>query len=681
VIPFMKDSHPRVRWAACNAVGQMATDFQPDFQEEFHASVLPALIGTMDDTANPRVQGHAAAAVINFCESASPTLLEPYLRPLLQKLYNLFMGGRVMVQEQVVTAVAAIADAAKAGFIDYYDTFMPVLKSVLASANQKEHRNLRGKTMECLSLIGGAVGKEKFYGDAKQVMELMMTTQNSTMEPDDPQIGFLLQSWARICKCMGQDFVPYLPYVMPPLLRSAQLAPEVTVLEADDDAADQYGGDGWEFISVGDQRIGINTSAIEEKSTACGMLYCYANELGAGFFPYVEEVARILVPLLKFQFNDSVRSAAMTTMPQLILSAVEYHKAFPANAEKFMRELSGFILPTLLEAIEEEEDPEMLMGGLEVLAESVEHLGERFLTAEQLSLITNKCLHVLADVELRRKERESNPDEDVDEEDEEVATAEEMTDAEVVSYVADCVGRMIKMYKQDYVPHLEIIMPAIRAQISSKRDSDKQSAICVFDDMIDHLGQGSLSFFPTFLPLILDGIYSTNAPVRQAAVFGAGLIAHKGGNQVQSIVPELLKRLLEAIKAPNARVEDFVAPTENAICAVGKMCMYQDAVVDTATTLPLWLSMLPVTEDTVEAKVTYDLLATFVERQNPHLLGSGMSNLPRIVSTFAEVLTTELVDEPLQQRIVALLKQIPHEVFTQANLTATQKKNLSTVLN
>lgn len=28
--------HPRVRYAACNAVGQMATDFAPGFQKKFH---------------------------------------------------------------------------------------------------------------------------------------------------------------------------------------------------------------------------------------------------------------------------------------------------------------------------------------------------------------------------------------------------------------------------------------------------------------------------------------------------------------------------------------------------------------------------------------------------------------------------------------------------------------------
>ena len=39
VVPFTKDSHPRVRYAACNALGQMSTDFQPNLQKKYHQLV------------------------------------------------------------------------------------------------------------------------------------------------------------------------------------------------------------------------------------------------------------------------------------------------------------------------------------------------------------------------------------------------------------------------------------------------------------------------------------------------------------------------------------------------------------------------------------------------------------------------------------------------------------------
>lgn len=46
----------------------------------------------------------------------------------------------------------------------------------------------------------------------------------------------MLQAWARLCKCLGQDFLPYMNVVMPSLLQSAQLKPDVTITSADSDA-------------------------------------------------------------------------------------------------------------------------------------------------------------------------------------------------------------------------------------------------------------------------------------------------------------------------------------------------------------------------------------------------------------------------------------------------------------
>lgn len=97
-----------------------------------------------------------------------------------------------------------------------------------------------------------------------------------------------------------------------------------------------------ETITLGDKRIGIKTSVLEEKATACNMLCCYADELKEGFFPWIDQVSLIhynghithifkrksltrvfpffkilqvaptLVPLLKFYFHEEVRKAAVS---------------------------------------------------------------------------------------------------------------------------------------------------------------------------------------------------------------------------------------------------------------------------------------------------------------------------------------------------------------------------------
>lgn len=117
IFPMFRDSHERVRWAACNTVGQLATDFGPFFQMHYAQEVLQNLVHVMDDEGNPRVQSHAAAAVINFCDHCEPSIIEPYLQVLLQKLDQIMKQGKMIVLEQAITAVAAIADCSKKQFI------------------------------------------------------------------------------------------------------------------------------------------------------------------------------------------------------------------------------------------------------------------------------------------------------------------------------------------------------------------------------------------------------------------------------------------------------------------------------------------------------------------------------------------------------------------------------------
>jgi hypothetical protein len=128
---------------------------------------------------------------------------------------------------------------------------MPYLKSILMNATDKSNRMLRAKSMECISLVGMAVGKQKFKDDAKQVMEVLMTLQGSQMEADDPITSYMLQAWARLCKCLGQDFLPYMNVVMPPLLQSAQLKPDVSVTSAGpEDENGESDDEGYVFVTL-----------------------------------------------------------------------------------------------------------------------------------------------------------------------------------------------------------------------------------------------------------------------------------------------------------------------------------------------------------------------------------------------------------------------------------------------
>jgi hypothetical protein len=68
------------------------------------------------------------------------------------------------------------------------------------------------------------------------------------------------------------------------------------------------------------------------------------------------------------------------------------------------------------------------------------------------------------------------------------------------------------------------------------------------------------------------------------------------------------------IQAPDSREVENVAPTENAISAVTKICQHNTSpAVNVDEILPHWLSWLPVWEDEEESGNIYAYLCQLIE--------------------------------------------------------------------
>eukprot|EP00271_Cylindrocystis_brebissonii_P019237 TRINITY_DN5787_c0_g1_i1.p1 TRINITY_DN5787_c0_g1~~TRINITY_DN5787_c0_g1_i1.p1 ORF type:complete len:1153 (+),score=248.27 TRINITY_DN5787_c0_g1_i1:117-3461(+) len=667
VLTGFRDPHPRVRWAAINAMGQLATDLGPDLQEAHHQRALPALILAMEDFNTPRIQAHAAAAVLNFSESATPEVMTPYLDAIISKLLILLQTNKRMVQEGALTALAAVADCAQEHFSKYYDAVMPFLKMILVGCVNKDDRMLRSKALECISLVGMAVGKEKFRADAKQVMDVLLQLQGTETEDDDPTTGYLLQAWARLCKCLGQEFLPYMGVVMPPLLKSAGLK-TVTVTDADSDAEDDNDDeeeDGVETITIGEKQIGIRTSALEEKATACSMLCCYVDELKECFYPWIEEVAQLMVPLLKFYFHEEVRKAAISAMPELLLAgklAVEKGVAVGRD-QSYVKQLTDFLVPPLVEVLHKEQEVEICVEVLEALTECILISGSLLDGAQIKSLMDELCLVIEASRGRRVERFMQRHAEDFD--DEESERLEEENDQEdmVFEQAAEVVGQLMKTFKGEFEPFFDVLVPALQPSLQTTSvPSELRAVICIFDDAVEYMADKAWKYYDVFLPIVLSSCTHNDMDVRQAAVWGIGVCAQFGGATFAPRIGEALQKLSEVVSSPSCRDEEHVMATDNAISAIGKMCLYQREAFDVAQVLPTWLAYLPMKGDLGEAQIVHEQLCGMVERSDPVLLSEAnrATNLPKIIAVFAEVLMegTKLATEETAERMVKLLRQL-----------------------
>ncbi|PSC74524.1 ARM repeat-containing [Micractinium conductrix] len=683
------DPHPKVRWASCQALGQLCTDLGPELQEEQHAKVLPAVMGLMDDFQNPRVQAHACAAVVNFAEGTDQDTMAPYLDALIGKLLALLQRGRRNVQEGALTAIAAVADTAEEYFIKYYDSCMPLMTSILTHASGKEQQLLRAKALECVSLVGLAVGKERFGPDAQGVMQYMQQVQAAGLDSDDPLSSYMLQAGARICKTLGQDFLPYLQLVMPPLLAAAQLKPDVIVRDDDDDD-DEDEGETETFI-VGGKRVSLHTSVLDEKATACNMICCYADELREGFYPYVEQVTQIMVPLLKFYFNEDVRASAAQALPEVLRSASLAAQKGLGPDEAYVRNMLAFVWVPLVEAIPKEPDMEILVTLLEAVDEIVDIVdGPKMLTLEQLAPLCAKFAGVFEEYEERRTERmQRMQSEDFDAEEQEQIEQEHESESELLDALGSCLTTVLRLYGDSALPLVEGLMPHVSRLLEKGRfPEERRVAICVMDDVLEHSPAGAAKYAPLVLPLLLSGCADRDVNVRQCSVYGLGCAAQHRGEGFAPHASAAVAAILSLVNSPDARSDDNELCFDNAVSALGKVLEHQPAAIDAAAG-SLYVAQLPLKGDLIEAKAVHKQLLGFIQRSDPRVLGDNNANLPKIVEVFVKVLAKgdKLVEEDVAKQMAALLKQmqaaLPAEVFAGfvAGLKPKQQQRLQEVLS
>jgi hypothetical protein len=174
--------------------------------------------------------------------------------------------------------------------------------------------------------------------------------------------------------------------------------------------------------------ININTDEIEEKDVAIQMLAVFIDELGAVFAPYADQASKILIALIDYEANDSIRNSVAGALPGLVKCV---KNANPAN-HAIIFDMSKFYLDSLWKAINKETETDTLICQVQAAKEIIDEVGEGLLTQETVDLFAKLLLDLYHKSDERIKENndmaknENAEDEDdkVDEDDLEVIKEE-----------------------------------------------------------------------------------------------------------------------------------------------------------------------------------------------------------------------------------------------------------------
>lgn len=646
ILHYATHSHPRVAFAAVNAIGQLSADHGPYVQETYASQIFPVLINCLSNTTAPRIQAHAAAALVNFVEMCSIELVQPVLNQLVESLYHLIQHSVRFVQEHAITAIAAVAECTEQSFEPYYDIFVPVLKAILSQCHDREDRLLRGKALECLSLIGYAVGREKFRSDAAQVLEFMM--QQTHLEADDPQRAYVLQAWARLCKCLEEEFVPYLPVVMPILFQAATQQAEV---ELDQYPDDEDADEGVEIAQVNDRCVSIRTSVLDDKAMACQMLSSIAGDMKEAFFPYVEQVTKILAPLLTDSVHADIRSASITAMPDLVLSASRALASSVDQSPVYI--LMEYILGRLVAALTSEPELELVMTILQAIKVTVENAPTAELNHAQLSQIFSAFQMVLGDSMRRRAIQRATLA--VDEED---SSEQDELEEELQFVLAESIGGLAKTHPEGFVQTFQHTMLPAVLEMSRDYclDTDRKFAVFILDDIIEHTAAYDL--YECILPILQQTVGSKDPSLRQAAAYGLGMAA-KRGQAAERFCQQSLHVVQQALADPQVQDETvYGMANDNVISCFGLICEYHSETVNALEQFPQWLKYLPLRHDQEESKAVIYRLCNMISAKNTYVLGTNGENIPQLLAILAQVASCADLEQDLVLAMVHALRNL-----------------------
>lgn len=417
-----------------------------------------------------------------------------------------------------------------------------------------------------------------------------------------------------MCRVLGQDFVPYLPHVMPPLMELASAKADIQLLDDDEQIASYEQEEGWELVPLKGKVIGIKTSILEEKHMAIELIVVYARQLEAAFEPYVGEIMQnISLPGLAFFFHDPVRVASAKSVPMLLNS---YKKAHGVRSDAMVK-LWEATLEKLMEVLIPELAIDTLAEMYQCFYESVEILGENCLTPTHMATFIEAARGTLEEYQQRVKKRADDRQdtvEDGEEDSEELLFAIE-DDQNLLSNMNKAFHCIFRFQGPSFVPAWSRLLQTFDAFVSSSDPTERQWALCILDDVLEFGGEQSWTFQDHIRKPLVDGMRDDVPANRQAACYGAGIAAQKGGPAWSDFVVECLPNLFAVCQIPHAREEDHVFATENACASIAKILQSNSAKVpNVQEVVAHWLDTLPIVNDEEAAPYAYMFLAQLIDQ-------------------------------------------------------------------
>mmetsp|Transcript_58138 Transcript_58138/g.66994 ORF Transcript_58138/g.66994 Transcript_58138/m.66994 type:complete len:1102 (-) Transcript_58138:178-3483(-) len=643
--------NPKIRYAALHAIGQLAEDCAPEFQSRFPELIVPPLLEKLDDEV-PRVQGHVLAALTNFFENSPKEITEKYLGTVIEAVCPHLQQGIMIVRENAITAIAALAEASNELFCPYFEKIFPLIHENLIKNNKPEHKNFQGTCIESITLMSTAIGRDNFKKYSGKVIELLINYQNyddeSSERPKNSANAYLFSGWQRIALLMEDDFVPYLEQIIPSLLKLA-----AKVLKTPSSVE--------KIKSLAIEELQAESELNHEDAKFClDMFQIFISTFKNHFINYMEPTAELVIGGLD-QIIEEVRTKAAACLPGLLNVIKESNHP---EKEALLSRYGRSFIAGLKKGLETEFDANAIRSLVGALAQIIDASGKMFDETE-ISDFSNFLLKLLKESNQRCGENQSfKESEDVEEDEVDNLENDTQEEGELQIAIAEAFGKLFKTHKELATPIAKMLCTDIlkEALQPAKGDMSHKFGLYLVDDIIEHgMLQNIPEEWPHFREALLMYATDENCAVRQAAVYGIGMLAITCKDFFMPVAEVFTEKLQKAIKMTgkggNHRVIGFAK--DNAVAALGKCIRYAGENLDLQKLIPVWIGSLPLSYDKTEGIKQHEILTEMILKPNAvGFFNLYKDQLAKVVNIFGTIASTKFSNSAIHQNMKDIVKAL-----------------------
>ncbi|KAK9398265.1 importin-4-like [Crotalus adamanteus] len=327
----LADDSQVVRNAALFALGQFSENLQPDIAR-FSDDIMPLLLHYLEGVqlANTTHLAKAYYALENFVENLEDKIA-PYLPALMERMLStLTSPGTPRTKELAVSAIGAIAQAAKESLLPYFQAIMEHLTSYMLTTRE-DLRPVQIQSIETMAILANVLDKDIFQPLSEKCCQLGLDLCDRVDDPDLRRCTYSL--FGSLANVMGDSISPYLPRITTLLIYSLKSTEGIKppldsgnsflLFEDEEEEAEVEGEetltDEEEEEDLDPLGMCVRSAFMDEKEDACIALGEIAASVSMPFLPYIETSFQEVSQLLPCP-HIRVRKAAFEALGQFIVS-------------------------------------------------------------------------------------------------------------------------------------------------------------------------------------------------------------------------------------------------------------------------------------------------------------------------------------------------------------------------